>query len=92
MLKGYFRSSGLAVVEVWWWDPFGVAVRVFAAGPAVVGELVIRIAGQREVVDIGDRVGGVGVIVVDLAEIAGHGAAGEGAAAVSGVQHNSLGR
>ena len=70
-------DAGLSVVEVRWWDPFGVAVRVFAGGPALFGELVVGAAGKGELVDIGDRVGGVGVAVVDFAEIAGHGAAGE---------------
>ena len=83
-------GAGLAVVEVWWGDPFGVAVGVFVGGPALFGEFVVGATGKAEVVDIGDRVGGVRVVVVDFAEIAGHGAAGEGAATILGVQHNSL--
>ena len=79
------------MVEVWWWDPFGLAVAVFAGGPALFGEFVVGAAAKSQVVDIGDGVGGVGVAVVGFAEIAGHGAAGEGAATILGVQHNSLG-
>ena len=57
----------------------------------MVGEFVVGAAGKAEVVDVGDGVGGLGVVVVGFAEIAGHGAAGEGAATILGVQHNSLG-
>ena len=45
-----------------------------------------------EVVDVGDGVDGVGVAVVGLAEVGGHGAARKRAPAVFGVQHDSLGR
>jgi hypothetical protein len=92
MLKEYFSSSGLAVVEVWWGDPFGLAVAVFAGGPALFGEFVVGAAGQGEVVDIGDRVGGVAVAVVGLAQVARHAAAGKRTTAIPGVQHNSLSR
>jgi hypothetical protein len=34
-------GAGLAVVEVGWWDPLGVAVVAFAGGPALVGGLVV---------------------------------------------------
>src|ERR1700722_6264986 len=81
----------LAAVKVCWWDPFGLAVRVFAGGPALFGEFVVGAAGQGEIVDVGDRVGGVGVVVMGFAEVGGHAAAGEGAATILGVQHNSLG-
>src|ERR1700761_2293632 len=84
-------GAGLAVVEMGRWDPLCVAPRVFAGDPALVGEFVVGAAAKRQVVDIGDGVGGVAVAVVDFAEIAGHGAAGEGAATILGVQHNSLG-
>ena len=84
-------GAGLAVVEVGWWDPFGVAMGIFAGGPALFGELVVGVAGQGEVVDVGDGVGGVGVAVVGFAEVGGHGAARERAPAVFGVQHDSLG-
>jgi hypothetical protein len=77
-------GAGLAVVEVGWWDPFGLAVGVFAGGPALVGHCVVGVAAEGEGVDVGDGVGGVGVAVVDLAQIARHGAAGEGAATVLG--------
>src|SRR4051794_31001095 len=85
-------DSWLSSVEVWWGDPFGLAVGVGAGGPALFGELVIGMADQGEAVDIGDGVFGVGVVVVDLAQVTRDGAAGEGAAAVLGVQHNPLGR
>src|ERR1700722_8291476 len=74
----------LSPVEMRRWEPFGVAEFVFAGGPALVGEFVVGAAGQGNVVDVGDGVGGVGVVVVGFAEIAGHGAAGEGAATILG--------
>ncbi len=40
-------DAGLAVVEVWGWDPFGFVAVVFAGGPALVGEVVVRSAGRR---------------------------------------------
>jgi hypothetical protein len=49
-------DSWLSSVEVWWGDPFGLAAAVGAGGPALVGEWVIRMADQREAVDVGDRV------------------------------------
>jgi hypothetical protein len=70
-------GAGLAAVEVWWGDPFGVAVVVFAGGPALFGEFVVGAAGQGEIVDVGDRVGGVGVVVMGFAEVGGHAAARE---------------
>src|ERR1700735_3646819 len=79
-------GAGLAVVEVGWWDPFGLAVVVFAGGPALVGHCVVGVAGQGEGVDVGDGVGGIRVAVVDLAEVAGHLAVGEGAPPILGVQ------
>ena len=82
----------LAAVEMRRWDPFGLAVGVFAGGPALFGEWVIGAAGQREGVDVGDRVVAIRVTVVGLAEVAGDGAAGERAATISGVQDDSLSR
>ena len=70
-------GAGLAAVEVGWWDPFGLAVVVFAGGPAVVGHCVVGVAAEGEGVDVGDGVGGVAVAVVGFAQIAGHGAAGD---------------
>src|SRR5271156_7222846 len=81
----------LPPVEMRRWDPLGVAVGIFAGGPALFGEFVVGAAGQGEVVDVGDGVGGVGVAVVGLAEVGGHAAAGERASAVFGVQHDSVG-
>ena len=83
-------DAGLAVVEVGWWDPFGVAVGVFAGGPALFGESVVRAAGEGELVDVGAVVLCPGVDVVDLGVIAWDVAAWDGAATVFGVQHNSL--
>src|SRR5277367_2162830 len=83
-------GAGLPVVEVCWGDPFGVAVVVFAGGPALFGELVVGAAAKSQVVDIGDGVGGVAVAVMDLAQIARHAAAGERTPTILGVQHDSL--
>jgi hypothetical protein len=38
-------GSGLAVVEVRRWDPFGDAVLVFAGCPALFGDFVLGAAG-----------------------------------------------
>ena len=46
-------GSGLALVEVGWGDPFGVAAGVFAGDPALVEEFVIGWAGEGELVDVG---------------------------------------
>jgi hypothetical protein len=40
-------GAGLAVVEVGWWDPFGVVVVVFAGGPALFGERVVAAGRSR---------------------------------------------
>src|SRR5258705_13617542 len=80
-------DPGLAAVEVWWWDPFGAAVFAFSGCPGAGFDLAVVFgAGQGEVVDVGLAV--VGPIchrVVDLAVRPGHGAAGAGTAAVSGM-------
>ncbi|SLJ05861.1 Uncharacterised protein [Mycobacteroides abscessus subsp. massiliense] len=47
-------------------------------------------AGEGEVVDVGGAVVGPVGDVVDLAQVSGHMAAGVGAAAVAGVQHEAL--
>ena len=83
-------GAGLAVVEVGRWDPLGVAVLVFAGGPALLSELVVRAAGQGQVVDVGVAALGPWCEVVGFGEVAGYVAAGVGAAAVFGVQHDSL--
>jgi hypothetical protein len=51
----------------------------------LVGEFVVGATGKAEVVDVGDRVGGVGVAVVDFAEVAGDIAAGKGAVTILGM-------
>src|ERR1700761_8114323 len=43
----------LAVVEVWWGDPLGVAVPVFAGCPALFGERVVTGAAECQIVDVG---------------------------------------
>ena len=69
-------GAGLAALEVWGWDPFGVAAGVFAGGPASGSQhAVVRSAGEGEVVDVGGVAGGVVGDVVDLAVVAGHVAA-----------------
>ena len=39
-------NPGLASVEVWWWDPFGLAAAVFAGGPTSFGEFVVGTAAE----------------------------------------------
>jgi hypothetical protein len=55
-------GAGLAGVEVWGWDPFGVSVADLD-GPSVFGEAVVGAAGQDFFVDVGLAVvlGPVGV-------------------------------
>jgi hypothetical protein len=90
--REYSSDSRLAVVEMWWWDPFGDAVSAGAGGPALFGEFVVGAAGQGEVVDVGDVGFGPSGDVVDLGEVAGHVAAWGCAAAVFGVEDEALGR
>ena len=65
---------------VGWGYPFGGAVAAFSGGPAAAfDQAVVGSAGQVEVVDVGgSALGPVGGGVVDLAAVAGHGAAREG--------------
>src|SRR5882762_5498070 len=63
-------GAGLAVVEMRRRGPFGLAAMVLAGGPALFGEFVVGAAAKSQVVDVGDRVYGVAVAVVDFAEIA----------------------
>ena len=78
--------SGLAVVQMRRWYPFGVAVGVFAGGEsAVLDEPVVRATSQGEVVDVG-AVGGLPALdVMDLAVVGGRIAAGLRAATVVGM-------
>jgi hypothetical protein len=79
-------DAGLAVVEVRWWYPFGVAAVVFAGGPALFGDFVIGAAGQRQVVDIGGVGFRPGRDVVHFRQVAGHCATRRRAATILGVQ------
>ena len=89
----YFTGSWLAVVEVWRWDPFGVAVVAFSGGPAAgFDQWVIGAAGQGQRVDVGAVGGGPLLDMVHFAVVAGRVAAWARAAAVLGVQDNSLAR
>ena len=62
---------GLAAVQVRRWDPFGVAVGVFAGGPTFLDESVVRSAGQGQFVDVGAAGGLPALDVVDLAVVRG---------------------
>jgi len=83
----------VAVVKVWWWDPFGVAVFAFSGHPAAgFDQGVVGSAGQGQRVDIGAMRSRPFLDMVDFTPIAGHVTTRSGAAAVLGVQHNSLPR
>ena len=69
-------GAGLAVVEVWWGDPFGVAVLVFAGGPALFGEWVVAAAAECQIVDVGGVGFGPRGDVVDFGVLARHVAVG----------------
>ena len=79
---------------MWWWNPFGAAVFAFTGGPALLFDgTVIGTAGQSQPVDVGfSVVGGPAIDVVNLAPIAGRGAARLGAAPLEGMQHDALPR
>ena len=52
-------GSRLAVVQMGWGDPFGVAVFAFSGNPALgFNERVVGSAGQSERVDVGAMVVG----------------------------------
>jgi hypothetical protein len=87
-------DSGLAGVQVWWWDPFGAAVFAFSGFPAVVGDHpVVGAAGQGFFGDVAlTAIGPVLVGVVDLAPIRRRGAARAGASALGGIEHDALRR
>ena len=78
-------GAGLAVVKMGWWDPFGDGVVAFVGGPALFGDVVLRGAGQGEVVDVGGMGFGPRCAVVDFGEVARYMAAWRAAAAVFGV-------
>ena len=83
-------GSWLAVIQMRWRDPFGVAVRAFSGGPVFVNESVVGSASEGELVDIGG-VGGCPIFdVVDFAEVPGYVAAGRRTPTVFGVEHYSL--
>ena len=82
----------LAVVQVRRRDPFGVAVLIFAGGPALFGQGVVAAAAERDVVDVGGVGFRPGCHVMDFGEVSRHIAARRRAATILGVQHYSLGR
>jgi len=63
-------GAGPSVVQVRGWDPLGVAVLVFAGGPALFGEWVVGAAAERQVVGVGGVAFGVGRAVMDFGVIA----------------------
>ena len=86
-------DAGLAGIEVWRWYPFGAAVFAFSGPPAAgFDAAVVRRPQARDssVMSVCSAVGPVGRRMVDLAVVGRCGAAGEGAATVFGVQHDSL--
>ena len=79
-------DAWLAVVEVGWWDPFGVAVGAFSGGPAAgFDQWMVGSAGQGELVDVGAMGGCPVVDVVDFAPVAAHVTARARAASVLGM-------
>src|SRR5271169_198706 len=80
-------GAGLAVVEVGWWNPFGVAGFQLAGAPGAAGdEFVVWAAALGQVVHVcGPALGVVGH-VVHFGEVAGHIAIGKRTATVLGVE------
>ncbi|ARG57434.1 hypothetical protein B1T43_17925 [Mycobacterium kansasii] len=60
--------SRLSAVQLRWRDPFGVAVGVFAGGPAFFDESVVDSAGQGQLVDVG-AAGGLPRLLEPMPEI-----------------------
>ena len=86
-------GARLAVIEVWWGDPFGGAVGELAGSPAAgFDQRMMLAAGKRQVIDIACPALGEFGDVVHLREVAGHVAAGMRTATILGVQNNSLSR
>ena len=88
-------QAGGAPVEMRWRDPFGAAVFAFSGSPAAFGDqpvVAVRRLGPRRRCWSSPAGGPIGFGVVDLAAVAGHCAAGKGAAAVLGMQHDALPR
>ena len=83
-------DTRLPVIQVWWRDPFGVAVLVFAGGPALFGKRMVTAAAERQVVDVGGVALGIGRAVMDFAVIARHAATWRRTPTIPGVQHYSL--
>src|SRR5271165_6171450 len=84
-------DSRLPALQVRRRNPFGVAVRVFAGGPAPgFDDAVLGAAAEGQFVDVGAAAYGVVGDVMNLAVIAGHGASRGRTATILGVQHNSL--
>lgn len=72
-------------------NPLGITLGVLAGGPAAGSKhAMVRPTGEGQVVDVGGVTPGVVGDVVNLAVVAGNGAARGRAAAVVGVQHDSL--
>ena len=78
-------GPGLAVIQVARRYPFGVAVGVFAGGPAFFDEAVVRSAGEGEVVDVGAPRGGPAPDVVGFTVVGRRRTARLCTAAISGM-------
>lgn len=84
-------GAGLSMVEVGWGKPFGGAVFAFAGDPAPGGgQLVVGASALGEFVDVGFLALGEVRHMMHLGEIARYVAVGERAAAVLGVEDDSL--
>jgi hypothetical protein len=78
-------GPGLTVVEVWRRDPLGLTVSEFDCSPAFIGHLVVGLAGQGQLVDVGPAAAGPVVDVVNFRAVSGDVAAGGRTAAVLGM-------
>src|ERR1700756_22126 len=73
------------------WNPLCFTLCVFAGAPAAgLDDAVLSAAAEGQVVDVGASAGGIPGDVMDLAVVAGHGAARSRTPTVLGVQHDPL--
>ena len=83
-------DSRLTVVEMRRRNPLGVTISEFYCPPAFVKHSVIGFTHQCQPVDIGPAAAGPIVVVMNFGPICGDGAAGGTAAAILGVEDQSL--
>ena len=83
-------GARLAVIKMWWRDPFGGAVEQLSRCLALLQQLVMRPAGKGQVVDVGAPTGGEFSTWCTSHRYPGTVQPGLCAATIAGMQHNPL--